>query len=309
MKSPAKLRGFLFRILYLRNMLRSMTGYGKATTEFNKKTITVEMRSVNSKQLDLNMRLPGIYREKELEIRQLINQKAERGKMDFSISFDNSTEDKSVSLNKNLVNAYHEELRYIGEVTGQHHIDYVGTISRLPEVWNNTRPELGEAEWMMLKLAVEKGLDMFDDFRKAEGESLARDLKQRIESIQKLLGEIAPFESRRTELLRVKLEGKIKEAVSAENVDENRLEQEIIYYLEKIDITEEKVRLSTHLKYFLETMNESSNNGRKLGFISQEIGREINTIGSKANDADMQKVVVLMKDELEKIKEQLLNVL
>lgn len=286
-----------------------MTGYGKATTEFNKKTIIVEMRSVNSKQLDLNMRLPGIYREKELEIRQLINQKAERGKMDFSVSFDNANEEKSISINKNLVQAYHEELRYIGEVTGQHHIDYVGAIARLPEVWNNTRPELGEAEWLILKAAVEKGLEMFDDFRKSEGDALERDLKHRIESIQKLLGEIAPFESRRTELLRAKLEGKIKEAVSAENVDENRLEQEIIYYLEKIDITEEKVRLSTHLKYFLETMNEAANNGRKLGFISQEIGREINTIGSKANDADMQKVVVLMKDELEKIKEQLLNVL
>lgn len=290
-------------------MLRSMTGYGKATTEFQKKQITVELRSVNSKQLDLNLRIPGIYRERELEIRQLINQRAERGKMDFAVSMDNQSEEKTISLNRGMVDSYFNELRFIGEHTGQHHIDYVGTIARLPEVWNNTRPELTDEEWAALKAGIEKALDMFDNFRRTEGQALENDLKQRIESIQKLQGDITPFEQRRTELLRTKLESKIKEAVSAENVDENRLEQEIIYYLEKIDITEEKVRLSTHCKYFLETMNETNNNGRKLGFISQEIGREINTIGSKANDAEMQKVVVLMKDELEKIKEQLLNVL
>lgn len=290
-------------------MLRSMTGYGKATTEFQKKQITIELRSVNSKQLDLNTRLPGIYRERELEIRQLINQRAERGKMDFSVSLDNQSEEKSISLNRSMAESYYHELKFIAETTGQHHVDFVSTIARLPEVWNNTRPELSEGEWLILKAGIEKALANFDEFRKSEGKSLENDLKQRIQSIQRLLGEVEPFEKRRGELLKQKLESKIKEAVSAENIDNNRLEQELIYYIEKLDITEEKVRLSTHLQYFIDTMNEEANNGRKLGFISQEIGREINTIGSKANDADMQKVVVLMKDELEKIKEQMLNVL
>ncbi len=290
-------------------MLRSMTGYGKATTEFQKKQITIELRSVNSKQLDLNTRLPGIYRERDLEIRQLINQRAERGKMDFSISLDNQSDEKSISLNRSIVKSYYEELKFIAEETGQHHIDFVSTIARLPEIWNNTRPELSEGEWLAIKAGIDKALDAFDEFRSAEGKSLEKDLTHRIETIQKLLVEVTPFEKRRAELLKQKLESKIKEAVSAENIDNNRLEQELIYYIEKLDITEEKVRLTTHLKYFIDTMNEPANNGRKLAFISQEIGREINTIGSKANDADMQKVVVLMKDELEKIKEQMLNVL
>ncbi len=285
-----------------------MTGYGKSVAEFEKKQITVELRSVNSKQLDLNVRMPGLYREKELEIRQLIAQKAERGKIDFSVSLDNQTDDKTVSLNRHLVKAYYEELKAITFETGQHHVDYVGIISKMPEVWNNTRPELTEGEWMSLKHAVEAALRQFDEFRKQEGDTLGADLKQRIATIQRLLEEIAPFEQRRTEQYRQKLEQKVKEAL-ADNYDANRLEQELIYYIEKIDITEEKVRLASHCKYFLETLTGPENNGRKLGFISQEIGREINTIGSKANDAEMQRVVVLMKDELEKVKEQLLNVL
>ncbi len=286
-----------------------MTGYGKAVAEFDNKQITVELRSVNSKQLDLNMRMPGIYREKELELRQLIAQKAERGKIDFSISFDNQTDDKTVALNRHLVKAYYRELMAITYETGQHHVDYVGIISKMPEVWVNTRPELGEQEWMVLKHAAEKALHLFDDFRMAEGDTLQIDLKQRIANIQKLLVDIEPHEVRRADAYKTKLEQKVKEAIGAENLDNNRLEQEIIYYVEKIDITEEKVRLASHCNYFIETIQGPDNNGRKLGFISQEIGREINTIGSKANDADMQKLVVVMKDELEKVKEQLLNIL
>lgn len=285
-----------------------MTGYGKAVAEFESKHITVELRSVNSKQLDLNVRVPGLYRERELEMRQLIAQKAERGKIDFGISVENQGDDKSVSLNRSLVKTYYNELKFIGEETGQMHVDYVSIISRLPEVWNTTKPEFTEQEWMVLKHAIEKALNLFNDFRTAEGDMLERDLKARIESISNLLTEVEPFEARRTESYRQRLEQKIKDA-AGDSIDNNRLEQELIYFIEKIDITEEKVRLSAHCKYFIETMAGTDNNGRKLGFISQEIGREINTIGSKANDADMQRVVVLMKDELEKIKEQLLNVL
>jgi uncharacterized protein (TIGR00255 family) len=290
-------------------MIKSMTGYGKAVAEFEKKQITVEMRSVNSKQLDVNMRIPGLYREKELELRQLIAQKAERGKIDFSVSLDNQGDEKSVALNRHLVKAYFHELQTITMETGQHHVDYVGIISKLPEIWNNTRPELTEQEWLVLKHAAEKALNLFDDFRIAEGENLQHDLRQRIGNIQKLLSEIRPHEVRRTEAYKLRLEQKVKDAVGADFVDANRLEQELIYYIEKIDITEEKVRLTSHCNYFIETMQGPDNNGRKLGFISQEIGREINTIGSKANDAEMQKLVVVMKDELEKVKEQLLNIL
>jgi uncharacterized protein (TIGR00255 family) len=286
-----------------------MTGYGKAVAEFEKKQITVELRSVNSKQLDLNVRIPSLYREKELELRQIIAQKAERGKIDFSISLDNSNDDKSVALNRHLVKAYFNELKVITFETGQHHVDYVGIISKLPEVWNTTRPELTEQEWLVIKHAAEKALHLFDEFRIAEGDNLQHDLRQRIGNIQKLLNDIKPHEIRRTESYKIRLEQKVKDAVGADFVDANRLEQELIYYIEKIDITEEKVRLASHLTYFIDTMAGTDNNGRKLGFISQEIGREINTIGSKANDADMQKLVVIMKDELEKIKEQLLNIL
>lgn len=286
-----------------------MTGYGKAVAEFENKQITVELRSVNSKQLDLNMRIPGLYREKELELRQIIAQKAERGKIDFAIALDNQGDDKSVALNRHLVKAYYNELKVITFETGQHHVDYVGIISKMPEVWNTTRPELTEQEWLIIKHTAEKAIHLFDEFRVAEGDNLQHDLRQRIGNIQKLLNDIRPHEIRRTEAYKLRLENKVKEAVGPDFVDANRLEQELIYYIEKIDITEEKVRLASHLTYFIDTMGGSENNGRKLGFISQEIGREINTIGSKANDADMQKLVVLMKDELEKIKEQLLNVL
>lgn len=286
-----------------------MTGYGKAVAEFENKQITVELRSVNSKQLDLNMRIPGLYREKELELRQIIAQKAERGKIDFAIALDNQGDDKSVALNRHLVKAYYNELKVITFETGQHHVDYVGIISKMPEVWNTTRPELTEQEWLIIKHTAEKAIHLFDEFRVAEGDNLQHDLRQRIGNIQKLLNDIRPHEIRRTEAYKLRLENKVKEAVGPDFVDANRLEQELIYYIEKIDITEEKVRLASHLTYFIDTMGGTENNGRKLGFISQEIGREINTIGSKANDADMQKLVVLMKDELEKIKEQLLNVL
>lgn len=288
-------------------MLKSMTGYGKAVADFAGKQITVELRSVNSKQLDLNTRMPGLYREKELELRNEIAKAVERGKVDFSINVDNSAEDKNVTLNAELVKAYYNEVKTIADIANQPQTDFVAILSRMPDVWNNTRPTLEDPEWKALLEATHKALAQFNDFRTAEGNTLADDLKKRIGNIQHLLKSITPFEVERTTNIKTRLTSKIKEV--QEYIDQNRLEQELIFYIEKLDITEEKVRLTAHLDYFNETMALPENSGRKLGFISQEIGREINTIGSKANDAAMQRIVVQMKDELEKIKEQLLNVL
>lgn len=288
-------------------MLKSMTGYGKAVADFAGKQITVELRSVNSKQLDLNTRMPGLYREKELELRNEIAKAVERGKVDFSINVDNSAEDKNVTLNAELVKAYYNEVKTIADIANQPQTDFVAILSRMPDVWNNTRPTLEDPEWKALLEATHKALAQFNDFRTAEGNTLADDLKKRIGNIQHLLKSITPFEVERTTNIKTRLTSKIKEV--QEYIDQNRLEQELIFYIEKLDITEEKVRLTAHLDYFNETMDLPENSGRKLGFISQEIGREINTIGSKANDAAMQRIVVQMKDELEKIKEQLLNVL
>lgn len=288
-------------------MLKSMTGYGKAVADFAGKQIIVELRSVNSKQLDLNTRMPGLYREKELELRNEIAKAVERGKVDFSINVDNSAEDKNVTLNTELVKAYYNEVKTIADIANQPQTDFVAILSRMPDVWNNTRPTLEDPEWKALLEATHKALAQFNDFRTAEGNTLADDLKKRIGNIQHLLKSITPFEVERTTNIKTRLTSKIKEV--QEYIDQNRLEQELIFYIEKLDITEEKVRLTAHLDYFNETMALPENSGRKLGFISQEIGREINTIGSKANDAAMQRIVVQMKDELEKIKEQLLNVL
>lgn len=288
-----------------------MTGFGKATVEYNQKKVVIEVKSLNSKQLDINLRMPNLYREKEMDIRNLAKTYLERGKVDVSIYFDNSETDKTVALNRPVIEQY---FRQMTEIAGTLGIDtdnneLLQTIMRFPDTLKQQTEELNEEEWLALKSGIEKALKVLDTFRIQEGEVLIRDILHRIDLIKSFAAEVPQYEGRRIESVRQRLMEKMKEWEEIRNVDQNRMEQEIIYYLEKLDITEEKVRLNNHCKYFIETAEKEEAPGRKLGFISQEIGREINTMGSKANDHDIQKLVVRMKDELEKIKEQSLNIL
>ncbi len=288
-----------------------MTGFGKATVEYNQKKVVIEVKSLNSKQLDINLRMPNLYREKEMDIRNLAKTYLERGKVDVSIYFDNSETDKTVALNRPVIEQY---FRQMTEIAGTLGIDtdnneLLQTIMRFPDTLKQQTEELNEEEWLALKSGIEKALKALDTFRIQEGEVLIRDILHRIDLIKSFAAEVPQYEGRRIESVRQRLMEKMKEWEEIRNVDQNRMEQEIIYYLEKLDITEEKVRLNNHCKYFIETAEKEEAPGRKLGFISQEIGREINTMGSKANDHDIQKLVVRMKDELEKIKEQSLNIL
>ena len=288
-----------------------MTGFGKATVEYNQKKVVIEVKSLNSKQLDINLRMPNLYREKEMDIRNLAKTYLERGKVDVSIYFDNSETDKTVALNRPVIEQY---FRQMTEIAGTLGIDtdnneLLQTIMRFPDTLKQQTEELNEEEWLALKSGIEKALKALDTFRIQEGEVLIRDILHRIDLIKSFAAEVPQYEGRRIESVRQRLMEKMKEWEEIRNVDQNRMEQEIIYYLEKLDITEEKVRLNNHCKYFIETAEKEEAPGRKLGFISQAIGREINTMGSKANDHDIQKLVVRMKDELEKIKEQSLNIL
>lgn len=291
-------------------MLKSMTGYGKANCKFENKNITVELRSVNSKQLDINTRIPGIYKEKELEIRNEINKQAERGKIDFYITIEQTESDKPVQINQGIVKDYLNQVRQLAselniEVTEQSLL----AVLRLPETLKTEVLNLRDEEWLALYDCIKSALDEFNAFRSKEGEVLAKDIVSRVTLIETCLEDLQQYEKLRIDKIRERLQKNLNEFVPAGSIDANRFEQEIIYFLEKLDITEEKVRLKNHCHYFLNTLKTEAAPGRKLGFISQEMGREINTIGSKANDSDMQKKVVMMKDELEKIKEQLLNIL
>jgi uncharacterized protein (TIGR00255 family) len=287
--------------------MKSMTGFGKAVCELPQKKITVEIRSLNSRQLDLNIRMPSVYREKESEIRSEISKTAERGKIDVSVFSEGTIEASLATINTSLVEAYHTELKKIAASIGEERKDYLSIIMRMPDVLKqDNKQEFDENEWKEVFKAFKSALDAFGKFREDEGAVLANELSQRIVLIGKKLSEVIALDPQRAATVRERLQKHLADAV--ENIDHNRFEQELIYYLEKLDITEEKLRLQTHLDYFIATMKEPGA-GRKLGFIAQEIGREINTIGSKANDAGIQMLVVQMKDELEKIKEQLLNVL
>lgn len=292
-------------------MVKSMTGFGKTTVETGTKKIVIEVKSLNSKQLDLNLRIPNLYREKEMEIRGMVKDKLGRGKIDMSIYFDNSETDKDVMINNSVVIQYFNQMLSVSEHLGivPDKNGLLQSVMRFPDTLQQKVEELKEEEWGMLKMGIEKALEEINAFRIQEGKALIKDINYRIELIQKLASEVPQFEVKRVEAIRQKLQEKINEWTEVKNIDQNRLEQELIYYLEKLDITEEKVRLANHCKYFLETVEKEEAPGRKLGFIAQEIGREINTMGSKANDHDIQRLVVRMKDELEKIKEQSLNVL
>lgn len=288
-----------------------MTGFGKATVEYNQKKVVIEVKSLNSKQLDINLRMPNLYREKEMDIRNLAKTYLERGKVDVSIYFDNSETDKTVAINRPVIEQYFRQMAEIADTLGieTDNNGLLQTVMRFPDTLKQQTEELNEEEWLALKNGIEKALQALDAFRIQEGEVLIRDILHRIGLIQSFAAEVPQYEGRRIESVRQRLMEKMKEWEEIRNVDQNRMEQEIIYYLEKLDITEEKVRLNNHCKYFIETAEKEEAPGRKLGFISQEIGREINTMGSKANDHDIQKLVVRMKDELEKIKEQSLNIL
>jgi TIGR00255 family protein len=292
-------------------MIKSMTGFGKATVDYGTKKVIVEVKSLNSKQLDINLRTPSLYKEKDIEIRNMIKNVLERGKVDMYIYFDNAEDEKDVAVNQSVVKQYYNQMLEMSSSLGIE-IDkgeLLQTVMRFPDTMQVKMDELDEEAWNALKSAIEKALADVDQFRIQEGKVLIADILKRVDLIKSLSAEVPQFEKQRVVTIKQRLQDKMKEWCEIKNIDENRLEQEIIYYLEKLDITEEKVRLANHCKYFIETVEQEEAPGRKLGFIAQEIGREINTMGSKANDHDIQKLVVRMKDELEKIKEQSLNVL
>ncbi len=290
--------------------MKSMTGFGKATTEIPGKKVTVEVRSLNSKQLDLNLRLPYLYKEKELELRADISKQIERGKVDISVFTESTLDLLPVSINRKLAKIYYNELKSLSEELDEQNPNLLALVVKMPDVMKAEREilDLDEAEWTQVKTTVDSAIEAFQKFRSDEGSTLSNEFSNRISLIDKLLAEVIIMDAPRVENIRTRIKNSLAEAIEKEKIDQNRFEQELIYYIEKLDITEEKLRLKTHIDYFINTMNEPAS-GRKLGFITQEIGREINTIGSKANDATVQKLVVQMKDELEKIKEQLLNVL
>lgn len=289
-------------------MLRSMTGFGRAEGSINGKKITVELRSLNSKGLDLMLKLPSLYREKETELRQWANERIVRGKVDVYIGAEDAQTEKRTTFDIALVKQYHEELVTLKQaVAPRSDTDLLGIVLRMPDVSRTTRDELDEAEWAQVKQLLDEALRAFQAFRAAEGLQLFNELASRVGSIGALLSEVEPLDAARATRTRERLLAKVAELRT--EVDKDRFEQELVYYLDKMDVTEEKMRLRTHCNYFLETAKAEEQQGRKLGFIAQEIGREVNTLGSKANDAPIQQLVVRMKDELEKIKEQVLNVL
>ena len=291
-------------------MIQSMTGYGKAVVTFNEKKINVEIKSLNSKQLDLNTRVAPLYREKEMEIRQMISAALLRGKVDFSLWIEKDAAVDATPINAALVENYYQQIKAISAATGiPEPTDWYYTILRLPDVTTKTDVEvLSEEEWDIVKKAIEEAIAHLVSFRKQEGAALQKKFEEKIDNIGRLLESIEPFEKSRVEKIRAKIVEGLKN-IPEVDYDKNRMEQELIYYIEKLDISEEKQRLANHLKYFRDTMNENGSQGKKLGFIAQEMGREINTTGSKSNQAEMQNIVVMMKDELEQIKEQVLNAL
>lgn len=286
-------------------MIQSMTGFGKSTLLLTQKKITFEIKSLNSKTLDLNTRIPQAYREKELQIRKQIADTLERGKIDLTLTIENTSDKNSTIINADIVKGYINQMLQI--IPNADTTELLKMAVRMPEALVIPTEEIQEEEYKQIENIIQQALAELKQFRIQEGKNLQKDFELRIENIKKLLVEIEKLDPERLLSVRERLEKSVAEI--AERVDENRFEQELIFYFEKLDITEEKVRLSNHLNYFLQTLNEPQSNGRKLGFIAQEMGREINTLGSKASHAGMQQIVVLMKNELEKIKEQVLNIL
>jgi uncharacterized protein (TIGR00255 family) len=291
-------------------MLLSMTGYGRSFGSFGEKTIIIELRALNSKITDVKLRIPGDYREKELELRKMVTDHAERGKIDLLVEIQNADGAANVSLNESLFRGYHRELSRLSNELGIRNDDMLTALLRIPNVVATPSGEVDESEWDAVCKVLNATLLQLKAFRSQEGKMLEDDLKMRINNILGLLTEVAPFETERFLRMRERLRTNFDEVLGKDNFDQNRFEQEVLYYLEKMDMSEEKTRLEQHCKYFLEQMAKKQEAvGRTLNFISQEIGREINTLGAKAYDSDIQRLVVQMKDELEKVKEQLANVL
>ena len=292
-------------------MIQSMTGFGKATVAYKEKKINVEVKSLNSKALDLSTRIAPLYREKEMEIRQFIAKNLERGKIDFSIWIEKDVVADATPINMALVENYYQQIKKISAQTGiPEPADWYATLLRLPDVTTKTDvEELTDEEWKAAQQAIDEAVNHLIEFRRQEGAALQKKFTEKVDNIQALLASIEPYEKSRVEKIKTNIVNGLQQIPNVE-YDKNRLEQELIYYIEKLDISEEKQRLNNHLKYFRETMNEEGHGvGKKLGFIAQEMGREINTTGSKSNQAEMQNIVVKMKDELEQIKEQVLNAL
>ena len=290
-------------------MIQSMTGFGKVTTELPEKKVTIEIKALNSKQLDLYTRIPSIYREKEMDIRSVLSQKLERGKIELIITVENIGKDIATKINATAVESYKKQIEEIAEnLDINKPTEWFPMLLRLPDVIKTEMVEADEQEWEVVNKALEDAINKFCEFRIQEGTMLCRIFEQKISNISELLAQVEPYEKERLEKIKMRITDNLQKIPDVQ-VDSNRLEQEMIYYIEKLDINEEKVRLDNHLKYFIETLNSRHGQGKKLGFITQEMGREINTLGSKSNHAEMQQIVVQMKDELEQIKEQILNVL
>ena len=289
-------------------MIQSMTGYGKAELNLTNANFTIEVRSLNSKQIDANVKMSSIYRDKEIGLRKLLSEKLQRGKIELSIWRESSESSAKYTLNTDLIKEYFSQIQQVSSSLSINSSNIMPSLLKMPEVLVKGEEKAEDNEWEEIAKGIDIAIGNILQFRMDEGEKLEADITSRINKLSTLLVDIAPFAKARIEKVKKSLADKLAE-INTKNIDENRFEQELIYYLEKQDITEEQVRLEVHLSYFIETMKADAPNGKKLGFIGQEIGREINTIGSKSSDAEMQKIVVQMKDELEKIKEQLLNIL
>jgi len=289
-------------------MIQSMTGYGKAELNLTNANFTIEVRSLNSKQIDANVKMSSIYRDKEIGLRKLLSEKLQRGKIELSIWRESSESSAKYTLNTELIKEYFSQIQQVSSSLSINSSNIMPSLLKMPEVLVKGEEKAEDNEWEEIAKGINIAIGNILKFRMDEGEKLEADITSRINKLSTLLVDIAPFAKARIEKVKKSLADKLAE-IDTKNIDENRFEQELIYYLEKQDITEEQVRLDAHLSYFINTMNTDAPNGKKLGFIGQEIGREINTIGSKSSDAEMQKIVVDMKDELEKIKEQLLNIL
>ncbi len=291
-------------------MIKSMTGFGKAEFEVNNKKITLELKALNSKQIDINTRLPSVYREKEIEIRKELAEKLVRGKVDLTLYVENHGSESNSKINESILVSYFQHLKKINEMLGlETDQSTVQAALRLPDVVRAEYETFDEEEWLVILENLRKAVVEIDEFRAKEGKALETDIMTNTNSILNLLGQVAPFESQRMDVVKNRLTESLGKVSMNANVDENRFEQELIYYLDKMDMNEEKVRLENHCTFFLETLEQEELNGKKLGFIAQEMGREINTLGSKAYESNIQRIVVQMKDHLERIKEQLLNVL
>jgi uncharacterized protein (TIGR00255 family) len=294
---------------YLCPMIRSMTGYGKAEGVIANRKYSVEIRSLNSKQFDLNARIPGIFRDKEMQLRKLLRSRVVRGKCDFFLSYETDASESKHEINTDLVKSYISQLENIADELNQTPHDLLAIAIKMPEALHHSREELNEDVWSKVEEIVGEALDAFDNFRDVEGASIEKDFKAGISMISEASNNLDPLLESRLKRIRTRIKTNLEEVIDSSKIDENRFEQEVLFYIEKTDVAEERSRLSAHCEHFEDVLKNGVGQGKKFGFIAQEIGREINTLGSKANDADIQRLVVRMKDELEKIKEQVLNVL